>query len=303
MNTVYYIIPTAAVGGAEKRFIELWGYLQQNNNNFYLVVSKQLTAANTNKKLQQIIAAYPDKILYFDIDPVEGVYHFQKKLYRYVCSITQPGDILHFIIGFPSLIIPLAHKKTVYTLTESSLKNVNIKGKSIYLLNILRAKHADILDPILHKKISRLFFFKKKKIHFTPGSFVNYQLFTPAAEKENWFVFLGRFFAMKQVIELMTTIPEVCKKIEEENIVQTFKFIFIGFGHLENQMREMLQTAQFKNLPVEIISSQNPEQVLSRSKIFFSVQLNNNYPSKSLLEAMAAGNIPKNLHQVKLLTG
>jgi len=294
MNTVYYIIPTNVVGGAEKRLIELWAYLQQQNTmHLKLVISKDLIApTNANGVLQEIVNRYKDDVFYFDIDPAAGVYAFQKKLYQYVCSIAGSSDVLHFIIGFPSLILPLHHKKTVYTFTESSLKNANLKGRIAYLLNILRAKHADILDPILHKKISRLFFFKRSKIHLTPGSFVNHQLFTPAAEKENWFVFLGRFFAMKQVLELLAAVPAVCKRIEDEGIRSPFKFIFIGFGHLENQMREILETEEYKNLPVAIISTQNPEQLLNRSKIFFSLQLNNNYPSKSLLEGMAAGNIP-----------
>lgn len=294
MNAVYYIIPTNVVGGAEKRFIELWAYLQQKNSfNLNLIISKDLVAGpNANDTLQNIITKYKSKVFYFDINPSAGVFNFQKKLYRLVCSITKADDILHFIIGFPSLIVPLKHKKTIYTLTESGFNNVNTKGRIAYLLNILRASHVDILDPMLHKKLSHLFFYKQKRIHLTPGSFVNHQLFTPAKEKENWFVFLGRFFAMKQVLELLAAVPVICNKINEQQAVPAYKFIFIGFGHLETEMRNMLQNESFKNLPVEILSTQNPEQILNRSKIFFSLQLNNNYPSKSLLEAMAAGNIP-----------
>jgi glycosyltransferase involved in cell wall biosynthesis len=298
MASVYYIIPTHAIGGAEKRFIELWAYLQAHpasSHKFCLIISRKLAEKiSTDNILQPLILKYNSNVFYFDIDESAGVYSFQKKLYQFVCSVTNTSDILHFIIGFPSLIAGLKHYKTIYTLTENSLKNVNIKGKISYILNILRATQVDILDPILHKKFSTFLFFKKRHIHLTPGSFVDTELFTPVsyAEKENNFVFLGRFYSVKQVLPLLQAIPEILKKAGKYLAEKKYKFIFIGYGPQETEMKNIIAEDRFKGLQVEIINTNNPQQVLSRSKIFFSLQLNNNYPSKSLLEAMAAGNIP-----------
>ncbi len=296
MHSVYYIIPTTGIGGAEKRFIELYCYFQQQEKrfDFNLIISVQLhTALKESAELYRFLHTNESKIITFNIDMNRSILQSQRELYRFVCAHTAPNDILHYILSFPTYIFPLKHQKTVYSLTESSLKNVNIKGRILYLINALRANCVDILDPVVHKKFSRYFFFKKNRILLTPGSFVDTSIFKPALDhlKENWFVFLGRFFFVKQVIEFIQTLPEVCKRLDAEGILN-YKFIFLGYGQLEQQLVSIIDEPAFRELPIVIKKTNNPEEILAKSKIFFSLQLRNNYPSKSLLEAMAAGNIP-----------
>ena len=296
MRSVYYIIPTAGIGGAEKRFIELWCYLRQQQTAFdlNLIISEQLYAAlKNNKTIYNLLQPHEDKIMTYRIDFNEPIIKFQKKLYRFVCEHTTADDILHFILSFPTYIFPLKHHKTVYSLTESSLANVNIKGRILYLLNTLRSKYTDILDPIVHKKMSRYFFFKKSRIQLTPGSFTDTDIFKPADgyKKENWFVFLGRFFYVKQAVQLLKAVPEICEKLNASGFTG-FKFIFLGYAQQEQEMHDIINTSVYKDLPIEIKMTNNPEEILAKSKVIFSVQLRNNYPSKSLLEGLAAGNIP-----------
>ena len=296
MQSVYYIIPTTGIGGAEKRFVELWCWLHENEKNFTfkLIISEQLHAALKRiPEIYKVLQPLEKNIATFNIDMNRSVFRAQKELYRFVCELTNTGDILHFILSFPTFIFPLKHKRTVYTLTESSLQNVNIKGRLLYLLNVMRAQCADILDPEVYKKVSKFFFFKKNRISLTPGSFVDTTVFKPAGDeqKENHFVFLGRFFFVKQVIQLLQAIPELCRRLDAAGFAG-YKFIFLGYGQLEQEMHSIMKQPEYKGLPVEIKMTNNPEEVLAKSKVFFSLQLKNNYPSKSLLEAMAAGNIP-----------
>lgn len=126
----------------------------------------------------------------------------------------------------------------------------------------------------------------------TPGSFVDTTIFKPSDnyQKENWFVFLGRFFYVKQVIQLLNVLPDVCRKLDAGG--HTYKFIFLGDGQLQPEMKKIILSPEFKGLPIEINWSNKPEEILAKSKVFFSLQMRNNYPSKSLLEGVAAGNIP-----------
>ncbi|MEP7163358.1 MAG: glycosyltransferase [Ferruginibacter sp.] len=296
MRSVYYIIPTTGIGGAEKRFIELWCYLQKNKDpfDFHLVISEQLyEALKAIPELHKVLQPWANKIITYNIDMKGSILQSQKELYRFVCRQTTPNDILHFILSFPTFIFPLKHKRTIYSLTESSLKNVNIKGRLLYLLNVLRAKYIDILDPVVHKKAWQYFFFKKNNILLTPGSFVDTTVFKPVndQQKENWFVFLGRFFFVKQVVVLLKTLPEVCKRLDDSGI-KNYKFIFLGFGQQEHEINSIMALPEYRELPIEIKMTNDPEEILAKSKIIFSLQLHNNYPSKSLLEGMAAGNIP-----------
>ena len=296
MRSVYYIIPTAAIGGAEKRFIELYCYLKQQETefDFNLVISEQLQQAiKHNKTIYRIFQPHEQTVKLYSIDFDLPVIQFQKKLYSFVCEHTNKEDIIHFILSFPTYIFPLKHDRTVYSLTESSLGNVNIKGRILYLLNILRSKYTDILDPIVYEKVRKYFFYKRKRISITPGSFTDTDLFKPVDgySKENWFVFLGRFFYVKQVVQLLQAIPEICKKLDAAGITG-YKFIFLGYGQQEQEIQDIARSPEYKDLPVEIKMTNAPEEILAKSKVFFSLQLRNNYPSKSLLEGLAAGNIP-----------
>ena len=296
MQSVYYIIPTTGIGGAEKRFIELYCYLQQNEKqfDFRLIISEKLYSDIKDiPEIYKVLQPLESKIIRYNIDMTGSILRSQKELYSFVCEHTSTNDILHFILSFPTFIFPLKHKKTIYSLTESSLQNVNIKGRLLYMINALRAKYIDILDPAVHKKIGQYFFFKRKRILLTAGSFVDSNVFKPLPDhkKENWFVFLGRFFFVKQVVELLHTLPEVCRKLDASGITG-YKFIFLGFGQQGNEILSIMREPEYRDLPIEIKMTYTPEDVLARSKVFFSLQLHNNYPSKSLLEGMAAGNIP-----------
>jgi len=296
MRSVYYIIPTGAIGGAEKRFIELYCQLAKEGTEFdlHLVISQQLyTAIKNNSTIYDLVRPLESRLKIYGIDINQPTISFQKKLYRFVCAHTGKDDILHFILSFPTYIFPLKHPKTIYSLTESSLANVNIRGRILYLLNIFRSKYTDILDPVVYAKARKYFFYKKRRISMTPGSFTNTEVFKPADgfKKENWFVFLGRFFYVKQVTRLLRAIPGICKELDAAGH-SGYKFIFLGYGQQEQEMHDIIEAEEFKDLPIEIKMTGTPEAVLAKSKVFFSVQLRNNYPSKSLLEGLAAGNIP-----------
>ena len=296
MRSVHYIIPTVNIGGAEKRFIEIWCYLQSLQQEFdlRLIISKQLHEVLLEQPvLYAKLRPYENRISIFEIDTSLPVIRFQKALYEFVKKHSKKEDILHFILYFPTYVFPLQHDNTLYSLTESSLDNVNIKGRLLYLLNIFRSRYSDILDPVVHKQVQGYFFFKRKSIKHTPGSFTDTDFFKPAGnyQKSNSFVFLGRFFYVKQVVDLLKAVPAICEKLHEAGF-HDFRFIFLGYGQQQQEMLEILQQPVYKNLPVEVRFSNAPEKILAGSKVFFSVQLRNNYPSKSLLEAMSAGNIP-----------
>lgn len=296
MQSVYFIIPTGGIGGAEKRFIELWSYLvkDQREFDFKLIISEQLfIAVKDNKEIYDLLQPYENKLKTFSANFDDPTVRFQKNLYGFICAHTTKDDILHFILSFPAYVLHLRHHRTLYSLTESSLKNVNFKGKILYMLNMLRSRYVDILDPVVYGQVKKVLFFKKDRIRLTPGSFTNTEIFQPAEhfEKENWFVFLGRFFYLKQVIRLLKAMPEIIERLHSAGF-KDFKFMFLGYGQQEKEMQEIISSPAYRGLPFEIKMTNRPQEILARSKVIFSLQLRNNYPSKSLLEGLAAGNIP-----------
>jgi glycosyltransferase involved in cell wall biosynthesis len=167
------------------------------------------------------------------------------------------------------------------------------KEKLIIYTSILISGFADILNPAVQKKISSWCFWKRRRIHKTSNSFCDTDIFKPLplSEKKNWIVFLGRFSSIKQVKELLIAIPLIHAELKAR-FHAGFHFFILGHGEMESELLDIKQGPAFKDIPIDIQYQKDPQRILNQSKVFLSLQLHNNYPSRSLLEAMASGNIP-----------
>lgn len=121
------------------------------------------------------------------------------------------------------------------------------------------------------------------KIFVAPCSFTDLTLCKPIWPKERWVVFLGRFVEIKRPLLLLEAIPKVLAHHPDVH------FYFLGEGNLQPQMEARLQALGI-SAAVTMRFEPQPTQVLNRSSIFVSLQTEENYPSQSLLEAMACGN-------------
>jgi glycosyltransferase involved in cell wall biosynthesis len=292
MATVYFMMPTGSIGGAEKRLVQMWLQLQRQHNALAskLIINEQLLSLLLSIDEFADLRTFSANIIPERFPP-QGIYKDSKQLASVVKRYAKPGDLVHFTMRYP--VFHSLPFKTVYSFTESNLKNVNWKGRFNYYLSFLRADYVDILDPDITQKMKRLYFYKRNRFFNTPGSFINGDLYKPAplAEKKNWVIFLGRFEYIKQIIPLCKSIPHIHETLIKSGI-HNHRFILIGNGTQEPEVNALLQQEAFKNLPVEKGFNPNPKEVLQYGKIILSLQLTTNFPSKSLLEGMACGCIP-----------
>ena len=96
---------------------------------------------------------------------------------------------------------------------------------------------------------------------------------------------------MKQLCRLLDQVPSIYEAIRPL-AGNDLQFYFFGHGSLESEIEIMMKEDRFTGLPITISYLEQPSEILAQSKVFFSLQWHNNYPSRSLIEAMAAGNIP-----------
>jgi glycosyltransferase involved in cell wall biosynthesis len=122
-----------------------------------------------------------------------------------------------------------------------------------------------------------------QKIVVAPGSFTDLSLCQPAAVKQKWIVFAGRFVEIKNPLLLAHAIPEVIQRHPDVHVW------FLGDGPLEAQIRQISQELNVA-AQVTIQFDPQPPRLLNQSSIFVSLQTEENYPSQSLLEAMACAN-------------
>lgn len=122
-----------------------------------------------------------------------------------------------------------------------------------------------------------------QKILVNPGSFTDYSLCQPAAEKKRWVVFLARLIEAKGPHLLIQAIPRV---LTEEPDVH---FYILGEGYLETHVAQAIKELGIAD-KVTFRFETRPTEILNQSQIFTSLNLLNSYPNQALLEAMGCGN-------------
>lgn len=290
---VYIILSTTGIGGAEKRFFGLWQSLQQipRTRAVKIVCTPELySRLHDNAEFASAFQQYTDHIISADIRS-SGFGDYREKIRSFVRDQVAPGSVLHFIGDHP--LVRMKGMRQIYSITQSSLANLNLKGRLGQYAGVFFSDHTDILDPGIAAHMRKVFFYRKKSLTQTSNSFCDTDVFQPvsSAEEQDWVVFLGRFEPMKQVLPFVEALPQVHDRLRKLPLRDLRYFVF-GHGSQENDIRALLSGAAYRDLPVEIGYEQHPEKILNRSAVFVSLQHHNNYPSKSLLEAMAAGNIP-----------
>lgn len=290
MKTIFIVFSTLHIGGAEKRFTGLWKSFQhytETNLQVILILNPSLY----NELLASGDISKEDKNVVVATLSEKNFGRYRTNVKKILKSVTKKGDIVHFIGLSP--IIKIRGVKQLLSITGTKL---NVDGYINMLLILMSAFYVnaiDVLDPLVYKKIKNIFFWKRKKIHQTTNSFCDINLFTPVpfSQKQDWIVFLGRFDAVKQVVQIAEAIPFVFESLQRMH-KRAYHFFLLGHGALEPQIRAVLSKPEFRNIPITVEYNKQPSEILNKSKFFLSLQLYNNYPSRSLLEAMAAGNIP-----------
>ncbi len=121
------------------------------------------------------------------------------------------------------------------------------------------------------------------KIFVAPCSFTDISKCAPIYPKRKWIAFVARLVAIKNPLLLAEALPVVLQAHPDA------RCYFLGEGTLQPAL-----TARIAELGiaehVTVQFSPQPTEILNRSSIFVSLQTGENYPSQSLLEAMACGN-------------
>lgn len=286
---VFLIFTTKGVGGAEKRLTGLWLKLRKVYTSMKLVCTPELFECLVKQTEFRQLEAYRSDIVLITFNGKTK--HDTKLLETFINKNVVIGDKLHFIGFYPVLLHPKKGVDYLFSLTTSSFNNVNIKGRLYLMATLAKADKADILDPDIYLFTKKVFFFKKNRIFQTSNSYVDADRYQPQYPKKNWIVILGRLIAVKQILRYVDSIPVIHKKLVSAGITN-HHFYILGYGPLEEEVKRKLNDEAYQDIPVSIQVADAPEQFLAWSKIILSLQKGNNYPSKSLLEGLAAGNIP-----------
>ena len=143
---------------------------------------------------------------------------------------------------------------------------------------------ADFLSPYILNGIKEIGVrLKDESVFVSPCSFIDYSKCKYSEKKKPEVVFCSRLEPDKNPLLYL----EVAKEILKSH--SAIKFHLLGEGSLVNEIKQYIEV---NNLGENINFSfhKNPPELFGKTLIFVSLQTSTNYPSQSLLEAMACGN-------------
>jgi GalNAc-alpha-(1->4)-GalNAc-alpha-(1->3)-diNAcBac-PP-undecaprenol alpha-1,4-N-acetyl-D-galactosaminyltransferase len=279
-------------GGVEKRFINYANFLAYKNDSSYeytflvnrsILLEEEYEVLNRSKNI---------KLITYKSDCFKKVPRINKKLhllafYPKVFSLQRKFnfDIIHYATFTALHTFKLfKNSKKIVSLYTGFYQTLNYKLKNKLFQKTIEVAHFDCLSSLIADQLIKSTSIRTNRIHTAPGSFIDLKKTqTEIKNKENIIVFLGGLIDQKGV-HLLISLIENWHKINTD-----YKLLILGKGQAENRIIEKISKDQLNN-QITLSYTNDPKSYLRKSKIFLSLQKGENYPSQSLLEAMACKN-------------
>ncbi len=273
----------SAGGGAERRFARVAQQARRQGYEVVLVVNREL-ADGLN---QAQIIERRDPMLCVPSSQL-GTIGFNQWL---VCTVEHlEPDIIHLpliqrsLVPFYAWLGVHSGQPVVQTIATASLMDRQEKIDQRLLAHYLLQRAA--LVDVLYPRFLQSTWAEKygDKIRISPCSFTDYDLFRPPLCKENIILYAGRFIANKNPLLLVSAIELLL--MQDEQCLSDWQVVMMGDGPLRATVQS---TVILRNLKEKVIvgSSPNLVELMRKASVFVSLQAKENYPSQSLLEAMA----------------
>lgn len=293
---VFMLLVSFGPGGAEKRFSQLFKYLIENIDSelsidFYvnrtLVIQlPSLYEATKNSSIRLVQFGFPygvvrNKIVATLLRRMDQLYLFVLLLIKYFIN---SFDTAHFInLSALRYNMFVRATKKIWSCFDSEDPQKYLPTQNSYLQKVYNnIAHIDCLDENIANIIRSGSSEYNIQITSSPCSFIDYSSAIIGA-KEMVLTYSGYFRTYKGILLLVESLKKCLESCPD------LKVQLLGRGNLEAQIRSELSVF-IDGGRVEITHVEKPIVNLKNSLIFVSLQQKENYPSQSLLEAMATGN-------------
>ena len=283
-------------GGAERRFARVIRFFHDEGKlkNLFLITTRDMLRALEKASLE---IASERLVLIDNISPPSGdgnilrraIAHFGnsfrfRRLFREI--IERYGiNVIHFV------------SKNRYSLPFLFLRNGEVRVVTSTVARTQLRMEFSLMDRLfwkcfftgvdaidaLYEEFVEVHPEYHSKVRITPCSFTDYTLFKGAAEKERWIVFAGRLDPQKNPMLFLHAAFLLSSRARERD----WKFFLLGKGELEGKLKAFVAGKGMEDI-VSIGAHSDISSLLNKAAIFTSLQQLENYPSQSLLEAMAA---------------
>lgn len=179
----------------------------------------------------------------------------------------------------------LSGARCIWLLVNTSLSSYLFDNLGQKVLFNICEKLSDRIDCLFPASILTLkkYIKKHEKLSITPCAFTDLNDFK-SIKKENIMIFLSRLVKGKNV-ELFLDAVILARDFLNE---KKYKIVIAGDGELKSYIEERVQNEGLKDMVI-LPGYVDSKDYFPQANVFMSLQNINNYPSQSLLEAIACG--------------
>ena len=300
MPRTFVLINNTALGGAERRLGRLFARMAQTDADVLVINAglwEKLLAAGIVTghekhvwRLAEPFGRLADRIglrqgtLAFFLRKLDYLLFACLLLARYALASRR---LFHLVLGGAYVALPLMmvrpDHRVVISVTNRNLAAMVGASWALpaYRFALMRCDGIDALTEgirldLLGRGIAG------EKIAVPSGSVIDVEHFRPAPNKEPAVAFAGRLVEEKNPRLFLQAVPAI------RRAVPAARFFLLGEGPLRVQIEEDLDRLTIRDI-VEVGFRPDLASVLGKTRVFVSLQRQDNYPSQSLLEAMACG--------------
>ncbi|WP_291858165.1 glycosyltransferase family 4 protein [Marinilabilia sp.] len=311
-------------GGAEKRYATLFNRLMADGLDFYLIMNTRLYRLLVNSSIllphERIVlfhdggSGVPRKVKSQGVSPTSNSPSVQLKVIQFLGGLKYFLRTFFLWLRFSFFFVRKAkylRVKKVYAVWQGGIwiwmwckwmgirmvYSVNASEKLMLYRDVVKffdsqywvlqyAQQLDFLSPSLVCAYQEAMGTKLKGDKLvTPCSFIDYTNYFAVEPKKPWVVFLARLEPIKNPMLFL----EVVNVLIKEEQFGEVTFFVMGTGSKLSRMQQYSTDQGFENVVFTGLHPR-PWQILQQSMVFVSLQSNENYPSQSLIEAMACEN-------------
>lgn len=296
MEDILFILVARDPSGREKRFATLFKSLMSISD-----YSKKITLLISRSQINKI-SSYDEKNINANLRIVpigcssKFSYLFPKfeKLWRFYDYLSfflyllfkQKKTRLVYYITISSQIFSrfVKSEKSIVALVGSNETERIVKLKSFTQL-LKKGAKVDCLSHSIKKRAIQNINCCESQFFVSPCSFIDYST-VPVNKKAKPTVitFCSRLIYVKGINILLEALCDILDQNSDSEIW------IIGDGPLKEEVHNCVRELRVQKRVKVFGHVKEPMKLLSKSNIYLSLQRNENYPSQSLIEAMACGN-------------
>jgi glycosyltransferase involved in cell wall biosynthesis len=189
-------------------------------------------------------------------------------------------DVIHYLLPIYFLESTLRINRSLVVEVQNT--DIDFFTRRFMKAAMKRGAFFNFASDALRKRYSKALDGKPfQRSSTSPCSFIDYDK-TFIGQKENIISFVGRMETVKNPLVFVDAICRVRRKRED------FRAYMLGTGRMEKHVDRRICDLGLQDFVIRRFDP-FPQNVLSRTLVFLSLQAHDNYHSQSLMEAMACG--------------